>query len=380
MINLREAIDAVQQYLRSGKTLDDFNNEHGIRGKTDGDHIILDYDMLNVRWDEPYGYVCRGLILCAHTFEVLGFGLSKFFNSGEGYAAEINWDTARIYEKLDGTMVNRWWSPHREKFCYSTRYQLPDDLVANQIGDMGMTWEQLLDRCIGELADTLNQEHYETTVFEVMSPVNRVVVQHIGYNCGLLCRRNNRTLEEHDLSHHPLAPKTFAFTNHDEVEEFAHTLKGTESEGFVVVDGNFHRIKIKGGEYVRLHHLKDSAAGSMKALILVVRNGEVDEVSNYFPEFIPAMQQVQQIINDLIARHEAAYDDLFDLESQKEFALGVQARELENPGLLFTARAGKAESIQDAVDKLDDPKYIRMVKPLVEKAGVTLISTEENEQ
>lgn len=374
---MHKHVKAVTDYLRSGKTLDDFKTEHGIRGKTDGNHIILDYDMLEVDWNQPYGHVCRGLVLCAHTYDVLGFPLAKFWNAGESQAASINWNTAKVLEKLDGSMISRWWSPHLERFCYSTRYQLPGDLAVNRIGDSGMTWQDLIDRCLNDVVDQINQQAHETTVFEAMSPVNRVVVAHHNYKANLLARRNNRTLLEEDLSKHPLAPRMFSFTSLEETEQFANACKGVESEGCVVVDANFNRIKIKGADYVRLHRLKDSAAGSFKAAILTVRHGEMSEVTSYFPQYKVALAAIQLIVDRFIENHLAVYEEIKHIESQKDFAIELMDRQLGMPGLLFSTRAGKAATVKDALDQLDDAKYVKVFKPLVERAGVTMVNVEE---
>lgn len=45
---------------------------------------------------------CRGLILENDTWNVLSMAFEKFFNSEEGNAAKIDWNTAHVLEKLDG--------------------------------------------------------------------------------------------------------------------------------------------------------------------------------------------------------------------------------------------------------------------------------------
>ena len=48
---------------------------------------------------------CRGLILENGTWNVLSMAFEKFFNSEEANAAKIDWNTAHVLEKLDGTLV-----------------------------------------------------------------------------------------------------------------------------------------------------------------------------------------------------------------------------------------------------------------------------------
>jgi hypothetical protein len=374
--SLQDSLAAVKEFL-SSHPLEDFHRLHGIKAKQDvHGHIILDYDMLEVKWTEPYGYICRGLVLSADTFDVLGFGLQKFFNFGEFYAADIDWDTSRIYEKVDGSMVQRWFSPHTGRFEYSTRRQLPPDIAANTLQDTDITWQALIGHCLKDVLADIDQAEDETMTFEVMSPANRIVVKHSDYHGRLLCVRNNKTLVETNLFAHALAPKTYEFASQDACVDFANTLSGLESEGFVVVDENFNRVKVKGRDYLALHHLKDSAGSSLKSLIMVVRRGEWSEVANAFPEFIPAMKAIEELVKDWEAVHVEAYEELKDIPIQKDFALAVQAKKLPQSALLFDVRGEKAASISDAIEKLDDSRYVRCIKPLAEKARIALMSIE----
>lgn len=357
---------------------ENFTEKYGIKSKSDGKHIIFDYDMIEANWNFMPTYLCRGLVVDASNFKPLSFPLLKFWNSGESAASTIDWASAKVYEKLDGSMVSRWFSPHTNKFEYSTRYQLPSDLRNNKIGDTGFTWEELIHKCMGDLPETIEQGKDETTVWEVMSPVNKVVVSHKSFTASLLARRNNITYKETDIHSSPLSPKTFSFSSASETEKFAESLKGYEQEGFVVVDKYFNRVKIKGGEYVRLHHLKDSSTKSMKALIIVVRNNEDSEMLTYFPEFKASVEKIRELIDDVTKQHEALWEKAKGIDSQKDFAIYISKEKGINTSVLFHTRSGRASSIKDAIAKMDDSQYLRFIKPLVEEAGIGLIM--ENDQ
>lgn len=367
--------ELVQTYNQKGP--EHFKDVLGIKTKTDGKHIIFDYNMIDVDWKWEPAHLCRGLVLDAHTHMPLCVPLVKFWNAGEALAQTIDWSSAVVFEKMDGTMVKRWYSPHTGEFELSTRYQLPGDLKQNTIGGSSITWHELISRCLKGIPKALNQSPQETLVFEVMSPINRVVVHHKQFHAALLARRSNVTMEEQMLVDNPFAPQTFAFASHSEVERFAHGLKGTQCEGFVVLDSNFNRVKIKGEQYVRLHHLKDSATSSLKSLILVVRNNEEDEVGTYFPEFVPAMEKIRDVIDEVVSQHVRAYEELKDIPERKDFALALQGLELPNPGLLFSVKANKFPSVAQAVQQMEDSKFLRFIKPHVEAAGINPITLEE---
>lgn len=371
MFSISDALQATQAYLRSGKTLVDFEAEHGIRGKSDGQHLILDYDQISVKWTEPYGYVCRGLILDAATFDVIAMGLNKFFNHSEHYAAPIDWDSSRVYEKIDGSMVNRWWSPHTRNFEYSTRFQLPSDICGNTVNSGVITWRNLIERCMTSVGDALDgQPQNETWTFEVCSVHNMVVVRHDGFYAKLLAIRNIETLQEERLSIHgnvaPI-PKSYRFSNAVEVAEFANKHAATELEGFVVVDGNFNRVKIKSDQYVQLHRAKDGLQG-INNLILLAKSNDYEEITTHFPEYKEDLDTVAGIINETVARHEAVFNECREIPVQKDFALTIQSRGLEYPAALFTTRAGKSLSVQHAFMSMNDTGFCKLFKGRVRTA------------
>lgn len=359
------ALAALQDYLRS-HTLEQLESEHAILAKSDGKHLILDYDQIEINWSTSvFGWICRGLILDAMTFDVIAFGLQKFFNAGEHYADQLDWASTKVQEKLDGSMVQRWWSPHTERWEYSTRFQLPQDLERNHVGDFGITWRQLIDKCIGTLPD-FNQQKQQTFVFEVMSPYNKIVVDHKVCSAKLICIRDNVTLQESDVGPTGLGPKVFAFSDEKEMIDFARTLKGTECEGFVSVDANFCRRKDKGDNYVYLHRLKDKL-NSMKNVLLLARSNDSEEVLIHFPEYKEQVLAFEKIIKDFVNRHETVYEQHRNLESQKDFALTIQRAGLEFTGALFATRAGKAKSVRDAILHMEDNTFVKLFKPIVQK-------------
>jgi tRNA splicing ligase len=49
---------------------------------------------------------CRGLILDeSANWRIVAFPYTKFFNYGEEHAASIDWSTACVQEKLDGSLM-----------------------------------------------------------------------------------------------------------------------------------------------------------------------------------------------------------------------------------------------------------------------------------
>lgn len=100
---------AVQHHLRSGGTIDDLLREHGIKSRRHSKHenlVLLKYNQVESDFRKPIVRECRGLVLDeADDWRVVCRAFDKFFNYGEPGAAEIDWGTARVQEKLDGSLT-----------------------------------------------------------------------------------------------------------------------------------------------------------------------------------------------------------------------------------------------------------------------------------
>lgn len=365
---IRECLEATTSYLKEHGA-DKLAAEHGIKSKTDGKLLLLDYHQLEVRWSSPFGWVCRGLILDAQTLKPLSFGLPKFKNIGEHLAAQIDWPTAVAWEKLDGTLVNRFWNPHTEQFELHTRFQLPSDMKENVAQGGTITWEVLVRRCFPGWETILPQQpRNQTWAFEICCPINRVVVQYDNWFARILAARDLETLEEKSIDSLPipdnLKPKRWPATSAEQVLALANELPAVKSEGFVVCDAGFNRLKGKSDEYVRLHKLK-SGLGGINNLIDMARQNDWEEVTVHFPEYKDDLQLISDMVGAAISEHEQAYERLRAIEIQKDFALEVQKLGLLHSGALFAARAKKKPSVRAAFLEMERMPFCRMFKDQV---------------
>lgn len=363
---LKVCIEEVQSFLREGtleERLAQFKENHGIRSKTDGNLLILDYDQIRVKWSEPYGYVCRGLILDASTLDVVAFGLPKFFNFGESYADELNWQSAMVYEKLDGSMVQRFFNPRTKEFEFSTRFQLPCDLKKNIVSDLSdYCWHDLISRCFNTLAG-IEQSEDETLVFEAMSPLNRVVVNHSDFKARVIAIRDNITFKEKSLTSldESITPPMFPLFGPEACQKIADKYNGDVLEGFVVCDENFNRVKIKSKNYINLHRMKDKAL-SLNSIILLIKEKDEEEVLVHYPEFNDLFGRVKSHISSLAEKHNRVYEEYKGIENQKEFALSINEKKLEMPSVLFQTRAGKFPSVESAIFGMSDSSFVKLIK------------------
>jgi len=345
---IKTRLEFLQNYIKENGL--EKLKEHGIKIKQNKNHILLDYDQIEVKWSEPFGYLCRGLVLDKHNLNPLCMSFIKFFNAQEGYAAHIDWNSARVQEKYDGSLVCRWWDPYSNQFVYSTRFQLPEELYINK-PDQLHTWKQIIDEAIHV---DLNQEKFEVFVFELMTPYNIVVIPHPISCFKILTIRNLQTLEEY--SHPYYKPEEYPLQSLEDVLNAAKELKGFENEGYVVVDKHYNRVKIKGPDYVAISHLKSGI--STNNLALQIRTGEIDEILAYFPQYEKFAISVKNNILNFKTEVEKHWKEHKNIKVKKEFALKI--KDLECRDCLFKLYDSKVKNVDQYVREISDSQYLQM--------------------
>lgn len=137
-------------------------------------------------------------------------------------------------------------------------------------------------------------------------------------------------------------------------------LTSDEGEGFVVVDANFNRIKIKGESYLRAHYLRSTVSASIKNVVEYVAKGETSEILAYFPDMKKTVEDINYRLDCLEFAIKTAYDQNKHLESQKDYALKV--KDLPYSGILFGLRKGQITSIRGALAETDPKKLMELLK------------------
>ncbi len=132
----------IQKYIiKHGleKTILDFQ----LKVKRYPSKILLKYDQLvsPTLMGLPEMQDCRGLILEIDTWKVMSLAFRKFFNSQENNAAKIDWNTASVLEKLDGTMIQVYWDWNKETWFAATTGTAEGEGEVNN--KMGTTFNEL---------------------------------------------------------------------------------------------------------------------------------------------------------------------------------------------------------------------------------------------
>ncbi len=355
----------IQEYLAT-HTLAELESAYAIlikRHSAFPNLVMLKYSQINSPMNEPVVQQCRGIILDeANDWAVVSYPFDKFFNFGEPNAAPIDWPHAKVYEKLDGSLMTL--------YFYRGKWHVASSGTADAGGpahESGITFAELFWRTWNALGYALPPGQSRCYMFELMTPENRIIMQHADSRLVLIGVRDLTDFKEHDPAHiaaengwqsvqiHPLATL-------EDCLKAAERLTGLNGEGFVVCDNRFHRVKIKSPQYVALSHMKDTL--SPRSMLAVIRKGESDEFLNYFPEIRPVYESVKAKFDELCAALEAEYAATKHIESQKDFALAIKSSRCSSA--LFALRNKKSATLKDYFAEATQQSVERAVGLVVE--------------
>lgn len=300
--------------------------------------------MLKYGIDFPRGEViaeqCRGIILDkANNWKVVNYTYPKFYNVEESKAAPIDWSNARVFEKLDGSIIQMYWYDNQWHFATSGTPDADCSAHSNLI-----KFIELVQQAWNHNGYILPGEEWKDYcfAFELITKWNRIVVQHDAEPKLILHGVRRKTdLKEFPPEHVEHLGFKIVGTHqlNSKEEALAHVAKlnGLESEGLVICDANFNRIKVKAPHYVTLHHMRGEYFNDKRALEIIL-HGEVDEVTTYFPEFKEEIKIVSDKLDDICKQTREAYNKIKHIESQKEFALALGDAKYKS--LVFSMKKG----------------------------------------
>lgn len=340
----------LQDYLRNGGTLEGLTNQFAIkvtRSERLPSLYLFKYDQINSPFTEPLVRECRGAILDSENgWAVVSRPFDKFFNLGEQLAAPIDWSTARIQEKLDGSLMTMYYYQDDWHVSSSGHPDASGNVNAWPMDFATLFWDTWAATKMRDLALDPNFNY----MFELTSPYNMVVVPHVEPKLTLIGVRyvaNGQEFNPIDYRHDfPLA-STYPMSSFQDIVASFDKLDGQRFEGYVVVDGAYNRVKVKHPQYVALHHLKDSVGASPKRLVEIIRKNESEEFLTYFPEFKERFLAYKGKYLDLVNRMEKDYANVNDMYGtvwmdRKGFA--AIAKLGANPAYLFQRLDGRTTS------------------------------------
>lgn len=365
-------MSALQTYLRNGGTIADLLSRYAIKAVRHRAHpnlVLFKYNQIESPFREPVVRSARGTILDeANNWRIVSRPFDKFFNHGEGLAASIDWSTARVLEKLDGSLCSLY---HYAGQWHVQTSGTPDATGAVNALDLtfaDLFWQVFRELNLPlpvELTGPLAPATEFTYMFELMTPYNRVVVRHLNRRLALIGIRHNETGCEFDVEElrdfYPIV-RSFPLRTLADVEATLLSMPPLEQEGYValsrnVARGDFDRVKIKSPAYVALHHMTDGFGP--RRIAEIIRCGETSELLAHYPEWQVDFNTVQVKYDALVAQIESDYARIQDITDQKAFAL--EATKTVCSGALFQLRNGKTPSVKQFLMDLHIKSLLKMI-------------------
>lgn len=305
--------------------------------------VLLKYDQLNSPLGNSVVQQCRGIILDENDdWRIISWSYDKFFNYGEGHAAEIDWNTARVYEKLDGSLMTVYFYDNNWHVASSG---LPD--ASGEVMGTNTTFAELFWKTWRDLGYQLPTDTSKCFSFELMTPYNRIVVRHEKSRIVLHGARRlsdlrelNPIVEAHTNGWECV--KIFPLHSWDNILSAAKNLDPMKTEGYVVCDGNYNRVKVKSPAYVAVSRLKDSTSSSSRQLLDKIRINDHEEFLSYFPEMKDVYYRIKVKYEKMLSYVEGFYEAISDIDDRKAFAMMATRQKFS--GALFAIKFGKSKS------------------------------------
>ena len=164
----------------------------------DGNYFILKYNQLSSDFSNKIVQQCRGSIFYWNGVfaECVCRPFDKFFNVQEGNAAAIDWSSAYVTEKIDGSLMKLWY--HNGSWRLSTNGTI--NAFNSRVADLDTNFEKIFYKAVTQyewyfqFLNELDKEY--THLFELVSPETRIIVPYEKADVYYLTSINTKTKEE----------------------------------------------------------------------------------------------------------------------------------------------------------------------------------------
>lgn len=346
---------------------------YNLKISEDDGFVLFKYNQIASDFHEEICKEARGLILDTQdNFRVVRYAFKKFFNVDEGFAAQLDWDTAVATEKIDGSIMSVWFA--RGKWHLSTNGTI-DAFKAelNGVGpykNFGELFESVLP-----LSTFANYNKHRCWTFELVSPYNKVVIDYPETKVYLLSVRDMDSLEELGLdavemladANGLVVPERYDLNNEADYRKVVEQMPEGH-EGIVVRDVNGERVKIKTLLYFEMHRAKNNGVITLERIVDLIRANDHYEFLSYFPEYQSIFDDVKRQIDHSEVVLEKVRQDVAEWKNNNKDVYEQDARmarkwfaqDLGKKGPLYFAEYdGK---LANTVDSLETKKFISLFK------------------
>ena len=371
----------IVELIKSNPNWRDVMTNLGIRIKEDRDLSIFNYD-IDADFSNPIVREARGIIIDTDKLTVLCWPFTKFFNSHEQYAENINWNDCRVEDKIDGSIIKLWFEPAKVVLDWLTpepqgwwRWSTNSCIDAKEanVSNTPYTFQDLIQSAINYSdIDLSSLDKSCTYIFELVSPLNQIVIKYPETKLYHIGTRNNVTGEELRVDIGIEQPRTYNIGSLEDCLEAAKQLNAKHNnvklEGFVVVDCDWSRIKIKSPEYLELHHCWNNGNVGKEKIIDILRNTDlpIEEVCKEFPRISTQimyykyrMVELENNIQRYIDYARGLYEEYgYD---RKAVAMTIKNHRFAAFGFEAIKQEKYSSNSNDLLNKLSNSRYCRLI-------------------
>lgn len=338
-------------FLRSGKSIKDLENEYGIVS-TFHDSLpicILNYHQIDSPKTEKIVKECRNLIIDTESLTLISRSFLRFYNWGEVQEemSEFHWESAIVEEKVDGSLLNffyydnNWHVATRGSFAngpilnkwQAQRFQMPETF----------TWKDAILKTLNcTNLNELNLDKSITYVCEFCSLWNKVVKKHPKPFISLLTCFSGET--EIGVQPSPFQNiKTYNLITPEDIKTYVDSQPDDTFEGCVVKDKEYRRWKIKNKRYLMYHKIKGNgdALYLPSTLLPYILTGEEGELLSTYEEVTECFNSYKEKVSNAYKELETLYNSTKHIVDQKDFALSI-VKHTPFSSILFTTRKTNA--------------------------------------
>ena len=317
--------------------------------------ILFKYSQIDSDFSLEIVREARGLILEDKTWNVVCYPFKKFFNYGEAYADEIDWKSAKVTSKEDGSLIKIYFYNGEWRVGTNSTIDAEDATLNSPYYKNFMElFDVAADNCNFDF-DKLNPNY--TYLMELCSCHNTIVVPYNEPKLFHIGTRNNITCEEVEVDIGIEKPKEWALSSLNDCIAMAATFDFTR-EGFVCQDKNYHRVKVKSEDYVRVHRLANNGSITLERAIDLIRMNELEEFLVYCPQYTDFINDVRHRFNkfysDIYFNVNMALIEKMNCETRKDFAAVVKT--FKYPMVWFKVYDTKSFDIDAWINSLTTAK------------------------
>ena len=331
--------------------------------------VCLVYDQL----ETPKNAItndCRGIVLNANTFDIIAYPFTRFNDYNPKQPTEFDKNNFRCFEKIDGSLISMYY--YKGKWNISTKSQ-PD--ASGFIRGVEKTYSEYFFDVFKKKRMSEPKFTNRTYIFEFKFPSDTQFITTTTIpEITLIGCRDLETLKEISIDQVQeeqgdwFTPEEYFFDSFDEVLDYVKTLDPSYSEGVVVCDENFNRLKIKSPAYDLIALLRrptgnfakdvEIERNNLNRLIKISQNCEYDRFLDKFEELKPIWKKIMSAKKKLTNEIFKLKERLNELQPN-QFGLATKDNK-DYAKIAFQLK--QADSTEKYLENCPDKTYLELLK------------------